>query len=107
LFEAIPAYVLKARPRTETRSLFLNVLKPYRPVHPSRVSGITKQAMKQAVLSATAYWLRHTYAQNLPGIGRSVYEIKEMMGHKDLRSTRRYLHIDTEQMRKVLLNEAL
>jgi len=106
--EAIAAYVVKARARTETRNLFLNVLKPYRPVHPSRVSGILKQAMKQAGLSsATAYWLRHTYAQNLLGMGRSVYEIKEMMGHEDLRSTQRYLHIDTEQMRKVLLNETL
>lgn len=105
--EAIAAYVLKARPRTELRHLFLNLFKPYRPVNPSSVAGIITQAMKQAGLPATAYWLRHTYAQNLLGIGRSVYEIKEMMGHEDLRSTQRYLHIDTEQMRKVLLNETL
>lgn len=105
--EAIANYVLKVRPRTELRNLFLNVSRPYRPVNPYRVAGIIKQAMKQAGLSASAYWLRHTYAQNLLGIGRSVYEIKEMMGHEDLRSTQRYLHVDTEQMRKVLLNEAL
>jgi site-specific recombinase XerD len=40
-------------------------------------------------------------------IGRSIYEIKEMLGHQDIQHTRRYLHIDTELMRKVLFNETL
>jgi len=30
-----------------------------------------------------------------------------MMGHQNIQSTQRYLHIDTEQMRKVLFNETL
>jgi len=63
--------------------------------------------MKKAGLSSSAYWLRHTYAQNLLGMGRTIYEIKEMMGHQNIQSTQRYLYIDTERMRKVLFNEIL
>ena len=63
--------------------------------------------MKEAGLSSTAYWLRHSYAQNLLQIGRSIYEVKEMLGHENIQSTQRYLHIDTELMRKVLFNETL
>jgi site-specific recombinase XerD len=65
------------------------------------------KAMRKAGLSATTYWLRHSYAQQLLHIGRSIYEIKEMMGHQNIQSTQRYLHIHTELMRKVLFDETL
>ena len=39
--------------------------------------------------------------------GRSIYEIKEMMGHENIQSTQRYLHIHTELMRKVIFDETL
>jgi len=61
--------------------------------------------MKDAGLSSSAYWLRHTYAQNLLKIGRSIYEIKEMLGHQNIQSSQRYLYIDTTLMRKVLFDE--
>ena len=104
---AIAAYVFKARPKTEYRHIFMTYYKPHSPVRPGTVAGAIGKAMKKAGLSSSAYWLRHTYAQNLLGIGRSIYEIKEMMGHQNIQCTQRYLHIDTEQMRKVLFNETL
>ena len=69
--------------------------------------GYISKAMKQAGLPSSAYWLRHTYAQNLLHMGRSIYEVKEMMGHQNIQSTHRYLHINTELMRKVLFDEDL
>ena len=105
--KAIAAYVFKARPKTEYRHLFLTHYRPHLPVQPGTVVGAIRSAMKEAGLSSSAYWLRHTYAQNLLGIGRSIYEIKEMMGHENIQSTQRYLYIDTERMRKVLFNETL
>jgi len=65
------------------------------------------KAMKQAGLFSSAYWLRHTFAQNLLQVGRSIYEIKEMLGHQNIQSTQRYLHIHIELMRKVLFDEEL
>ena len=63
--------------------------------------------MKEAGLSSSAYWLRHTYAQSLLTIGRSIFEIKEMLGHQNIQSSQTYLHIDTQLMRKVLFDETL
>jgi site-specific recombinase XerD len=105
--KAIAAYVLKARAKSQHRHLFLTYHRPHRPVRPGTVVGAIRRAMKEAGLTSSAYWLRHTYAQNLLHIGRSIYEIKEMMGHENIQSTQRYLHIDTERMRKVLFNETL
>ena len=102
---AIAAYVFKARPKTKLRDLFLT--HSGSPLRPETMTGTIKKAIEKAGLSSTAYWLRHTYAQNLLLIGRTIYEIKEMMGHQNIQSTQRYLHIDTEQMRKVLFDETL
>jgi integrase/recombinase XerD len=105
--KAIALYVSKARPPSPSRHLFLVHHFPYRPVGSNNVVGSIKEAMKQAGLPSSAYWLRHTYAQNLLFTGRSIYEVKEMMGHQSIQSTHRYLHIDTKLMRKVLFHEEL
>ena len=69
-------------------------------------NNITK-AMRKAGLNATAYWLRHTYAQNLMEAGASIFEIKEMLGHDKIEATKLYLHVHTKLMRKVLFDENL
>jgi integrase/recombinase XerD len=105
--KAVALYVSKARPKSPSRHLFLVHQFPYRPVSSKNVIWSIKEAMKQAGLPSSAYWLRHTYAQNLLFTGRSIYEVKEMMGHQNIQSTHRYLHIDTKLMRKVLFHEDL
>jgi site-specific recombinase XerD len=106
--KAIAAYVLKARPKnTDYRHLFLCHQFPYRPMKAHYVGRCLSEAMKNAGLCCSGYWLRHTYAQNLLQIGRSIYEIKEMLGHQSIQASQRYIHIHTELMRKVLFNEEL
>jgi integrase/recombinase XerD len=105
--KAVALYVSKARPKSPSRHLFLVHQFPYRPVSSNNVVTSIKEAMKQAGLPSSAYWLRHTYAQNLLFTGQSIYEVKEMMGHQNIQSTHRYLHIDTKLMRKVLFHEDL
>jgi site-specific recombinase XerD len=107
VLKAIAAYVLKARPNSPDRHLFLSFHFPYKPMRPGTVVGYLSRIMKKAGLAASGYWLRHTYAQNLLQTGRSIYEIKEMLGHDNIESTGVYLHINTEHMRKVLFNETL
>jgi site-specific recombinase XerD len=105
--KAIALYVSKGRPQGPSRYLFLNHQFPYRRMRANNIIGHIAEAMKQAGLPSSAYWLRHTYAQNLLHMGRSIYEVKEMMGHQNIQSTHRYLHISTELMRKVLFDEEL
>jgi integrase/recombinase XerD len=105
--KAIALYVSKGRPPGSSRRLFLIHHFPYRPVDANTVIGDIRRAMKNAGLPSSAYWLRHTYAQNLLLMGRSIYEVKEMLGHQNIQSTHTYLHIDTKLMRSMLFNEEL
>jgi site-specific recombinase XerD len=105
--KAIAVYLKKARPKSLSRHLFVSFQFPYKQISPGIVTGYISKAMKHAGLSSSAYWLRHTYAQSLLQIGQSIYEVKEMMGHQNIQSTQRYLHINTRLMRKVLFDEEL
>jgi site-specific recombinase XerD len=104
---AIAAYIIGARPKTDHRRLFLTSVPPYRPVSASTVVSSIRSCLRKAGLNASAYWLRHTHAQNLLESGTRVFEVKEMMGHNTVESTKKYLHIHTKLMREVLFNETL
>jgi site-specific recombinase XerD len=105
--KAIAAYVIGVRPNTKCRALFLTLKAPYRPMSSALIAIYIKECMKEAGLCGSAYWLRHTYAQNLLESGLRVFEIKEMMGHDKIESTKSYLHIHIKLMRKVLFDEEL
>jgi site-specific recombinase XerD len=105
--KALAAYLAKARPKSASRHLFVSIPFPYAPMQSSSVIQSISKAMKRAGLSSSAYWLRHTYAQNLLLMGRSIYEIKEMLGHDTIHSTQNYLSIHVDLMRKVLFHETL
>ena len=103
--KAVTAYILGGRQRTDNRKLFITDRAPYRPVLPVTVSKDIAIAMKKAGLPSTAYWLRHTYAQTLLEADVPFFEIKEMMGHGSIQTTRRYLHVHTKLMREVLFDD--
>jgi site-specific recombinase XerD len=105
--KAIAAYVIGVRPNTKYRALFLTLKAPYKPMSPALIAIYIKECMKEAGLCGSAYWLRHTYAQNLLESGLRVFEIKEMMGHDKIESTKHYLHIHIKLMREVLFDEEL
>jgi len=105
--KALAAYLAKARPKSPSRHLFVSIPFPYAPMQPISVSQCISKAMKHAGLPFSAYALRHTYAQNLLHLGRSIYEIKEMLGHDEIYSTQKYLYIHVDLMRKVLFHETL
>jgi site-specific recombinase XerD len=103
--KAVAAYIIGARPTRQYRRLFLTLHPPYRPMHPNTVAATISNAMKHAGLNASAYWMRHTYAQNLLEAGASIFDIKEMLGHDKIESTKRYLCVHTKLMRQVLFDE--
>jgi site-specific recombinase XerD len=103
--KAIAAYIIGARPQSALRTLFLSLMPPYGPITPTTVNHHFKVHMQKVNPTATAYWLRHTYAQNLLQAGVSLFEIKELLGHDSIESTRRYLLIHIKLMRKVLFDE--
>jgi site-specific recombinase XerD len=105
--KAVATYRIAARPQSKHNRLFLSLHPPYRPTNPNTIGQHIRKVMKTAGLPSTTYWLRHTYAQNLLESGATVFEIKEMLGHDDIESTQKYLHVHTQLMREVLFNETL
>jgi len=105
--KAIVLYMVKARPQSDQRVLFLKIKSPYEPISPSNVYGDLSRLMHKANLSASSYWLRHTYAKNLLEQGASTFEIKEIFGFERMQTAERYLQIHVKLMRKVLFDETL
>lgn len=103
--KAMAAYIIGARPESDERALFLGLEPPFAPVDSRVVRKSIADLMKRAGLPGTPYWLRHTYAQNLLESGASLFEIKEMLGHDSIKSTKRYLHVHMRLMREVLIDD--
>ncbi len=107
VIKAIAAYLVGVRPESKHRTLFLALKAPYGPLTANVVGYHISNCMRQAAPCSSAYWLRHTYAQNLLEVGASIYEIKQMLGHDSIDSTKKYLHIHIKLMRKVLFDETI
>jgi site-specific recombinase XerD len=103
--KAIAAYIISARPEIKERALFLSLKPPYWPISSDLVKYLIRELMKKAGVPGTPYSLRHSFAQNLLASGASIFDIKDMMGHEVLKTTGRYLSIDTQLMRKALFDE--
>jgi integrase/recombinase XerD len=105
--KAMAAYLIGGRPKTMHRELFLTLHPPHRKLAQNTVTQHIKKCMHAVGMTYNAYCLRHTYAQNLLEAGVSIYEVKEMMGHDSIESTRKYLHVHIKLMREVLFDETL
>jgi len=105
--KAIAAYLVGGRPKSNHRRIFLTLQSPFGPMSQNTVTQAINSCMKKMGIPLSAYGLRHTYAQNLLEAGLSLYEIKEMMGHDSIESTKQYLHVHIKLMRKVLFDETL
>jgi len=105
--KAIAAYIVGARHKTSNRHIFIALIAPYEPLCSAAIARNISKCVRKVNPSASAYWLRHTYAQRLLEKGASIFEIKEMLGHESIQSTGKYLHIHIKLMREVLLDETL
>jgi site-specific recombinase XerD len=43
--------------------------------------------------------LRHSFASFLVNAGRSIYDVKELLGHADIKTTSRYAHLSQESLK--------
>lgn len=105
IIKAITAYIVGGRPESKARPLFLQLIPPYKPVNTQDITRYIKECMIENNLESSTYWLRHSYAQNLLESGASIFGIKEMMGHKSIDSSKKYLSIHISLMREIILNE--
>jgi site-specific recombinase XerD len=103
---ALAAYLAWDRPQDPGhRFLLCSMREPYGPLTPLTVSQEISACFRHAGIEGSAYRLRHTYAQNLLQANASIFEIKEMLGHDIIKTSKQYLHVHTKLMREVLFNE--
>lgn len=65
--------------------------------------GYVSQSIRKALRNAglrdcRIHTLRHTHASRLIQNGLSVYEVREVLGHTDIKTTMRYAHLETRQV---------
>lgn len=59
------------------------------------ISSTIRRAFRRAGLpDCSAHTLRHTHATRLIQNGLNLYEVKEILGHADIKTTMRYAHIE-------------
>ena len=67
----------------------------------SYIGTTLRKAFKRAGLAdCSAHTLRHTHATRLIQNGMSIYEVKEILGHSDIKTTMRYAHIEQAEVSK-------
>ena len=64
------------------------------------VSGNFKKAVRKAGINSKLHFhcLRHGFASELVQYGISIYTVKELLGHADIKTTQIYAHLQKEQL---------
>jgi integrase len=60
--------------------------------------AIRKAFRKVGLADCRIHTLRHTHASRLIQNGMSVYEVREILGHTDIKTTMRYAHLESRQV---------
>jgi site-specific recombinase XerD len=73
------------------------------PLSDGLVQRICHRAVQRAGLrkKATLHTLRHSYATHMLEAGVDVVTLQKLLGHSDLSTTARYLHLSTRQMQQL------
>jgi integrase/recombinase XerD len=81
--------------------VFLTVHAPTRPIEPSGVRTVVRDACRRAGIEpVAAHRLRHALASELLGEGASLIDIGQVLRHKHLESTAIYAKVDLARLRQ-------
>jgi site-specific recombinase XerD len=98
--EAIVAHLRHRGRRRGERRVFLTVHAPIRPLEPSGVRTIVRNACRRAGTERVpAHRLRHALASDLLREGASMIDIGQVLRHKHLDSTAIYAKVDLQRLR--------
>jgi integrase/recombinase XerD len=76
--------------------------RPGRPLSVAAAQKLCRRAVRRAGLSKplTLHTLRHSYATHLLEAGCDVVTIQHLLGHRDLKTTARYLHVSNRHLQQ-------
>lgn len=86
---------------TDSNRVFL--MPSGRDVQPNFVNeDLKKIAAKQLGLHLTSHMLRHSFATTLYNKSHNMLVVKDLLGHKSIDTTERYLHVSQDQNRRAI-----
>ena len=99
--EAIVEHLKHRGQRRAQRHVFVTVHAPIRPLTPSGVRTIVRNACRRASIGRVpAHRLRHALASDLLREGVSMIDIGQVLRHKHLESTAIYAKVDLARLRQ-------
>ena len=106
---AILDYIQYGRSKSNEQYIFLLVTSPYLPIKSSTIANLVCRRFINANLNTKdkrhgGHALRHSLVKELLTNKQTLPVIMEVLGHKNLESTRHYIRIDTESLRQCALN---
>ena len=104
--DALVAYLRDARPTTVSRSIFLSMDPPFRPLAAASVYNVVSEAFRRAKIPTPhrgSHAIRHAWATRALAQGQRLKTIADLLGHRSLESTRIYAKVDVTQLRTVAL----
>ncbi len=102
-------YIQYGRPKSNEPYVFLNARSPYPPVKTSTIGGLVTRRFRNANLNLKnrkleSHVLRHSLVKELLQNKQSLSVITNVLGHKNQESTKHYIRIDLEALRKCALD---
>jgi len=99
---AVAAYLVKSRPVSGLREVFLTMRAPLGPIRPTVVGDVVEQACQRAgIASFGAHRLRHSLATGMLAAGVPLRDISQVMRHSDLATTAIYAKVDLKTLRQI------
>ena len=103
--QAIADYLLKARPTTQSRSVFVRHRAPLdAPVNASVIRSVVRQAATRSGLAKRLHGphrLRHSAATRMLEGGATLKEIADVLRHRSLDTTSIYAKVDTTRLNAI------
>ena len=105
---AIARYLRDGRPKTDSRTVFLTLRAPYRPLSTGGLYDVVRRHLSEGespVRGLGPHGLRHACARHLVESGRSFKEVGDHLGHRSPDATRVYTKVDLPSLRKVAFDD--
>ena len=96
--DAIIDYTLNARPKTNSKHVFVSFINSQKPTSKETITSIVSKYIRASGVSTSGrhhgpHSLRHSVAQNMVNNGVKLHVVSENLGHKSMQSTMYYMGV--------------